>query len=149
MSKPRHQNIVAAYLILKKKSKILLLKRHNTGYEDGNYSVIAGHVEPRESFRQTIIREAQEEANITIKTNDILQTHVQHRKSAWDQSERVDAYFLVEQWSGKIQNLEPEKCSALEWHSLDRLPSNIIDCVKVAIDSIFKGSEYSEFGWKK
>jgi len=92
-NKPRHTNVVAAYLVLKKNDAILLLKRKNTGYEDSNYSVIAGHVESGESFRQTIIREAKEEANVSISETDIIRTHVQHRKSSWDQSERVDVYF--------------------------------------------------------
>lgn len=149
MSKLRHQNIVAAYLVLKQANSVLLLKRKNTGYEDGNFSVIAGHVEVGESFRHTIVREAREEANITISEQDIVQTHVQHRKSSWDQSERVDVYFLVEKWSGEIQNMEPEKCESLEWHPIDSLPKNTIECVKVALNSLFNGSEYSEHGWGK
>ena len=59
-----NQNIPAAYLVLIKEKKILLLRRFNTGYEDGNYSFIAGHVEKSESFTACIIREAKEEANI-------------------------------------------------------------------------------------
>jgi 8-oxo-dGTP diphosphatase len=51
-----NETIPASYLILFRDGKILLLKRANTGYEDGNYSVIAGHVEPGENFTQCIIR---------------------------------------------------------------------------------------------
>lgn len=149
MTQSRHQNIVAAYLVLKKGNSILLLKRKNTGYEDGNYSVIAGHVEAGESFRQTIIREAKEEANVSINESDIIQTHVQHRKSSWDNSERVDVYFLVEKWSGTLQNLEPEKCEALEWFPTNSLPVNTIECVRVALQALFKGVEYSEIGWNR
>lgn len=148
-NKPRHTNVVAAYLVLKKNDAILLLKRKNTGYEDSNYSVIAGHVESGESFRQTIIREAKEEANVSISETDIIRTHVQHRKSSWDQSERVDVYFMVEKWSGQIKNMEPEKSEALEWHAINKLPTNTIDCVKVALKSLFEGIEYSEIGWHK
>jgi 8-oxo-dGTP diphosphatase len=31
---------VAAYLLLLKDGKVLLLRRHNTGYEDGNYGTV-------------------------------------------------------------------------------------------------------------
>lgn len=147
MTQTRHQNIVAAYLVLKKQNAVLLLKRKNTGYEDGNYSVVSGHVESGESFRQTIIREAKEEANIMITEADILQTHVQHRKSSWDQSERVDVYFLIEKWNGDVTNNEPEKCESLEWHSIENLPDNTIECVKIALQALFSNIEYSEIGW--
>jgi 8-oxo-dGTP diphosphatase len=43
-------NIPASYLFLERDNRILLLRRSNTGYEDGNYSLIAGHVEANESF---------------------------------------------------------------------------------------------------
>lgn len=37
----RFKLVVAVHLILIKNGKILLLRRYNTGYEDGNYSVVA------------------------------------------------------------------------------------------------------------
>ncbi|NQY54774.1 MAG: NUDIX domain-containing protein, partial [Campylobacteraceae bacterium] len=68
MSQRNNSNIPASYLILIRQNKILLLRRHNTGYQDGQYSTIAGHVEEGESFSQCIIREAKEEAGITLKS---------------------------------------------------------------------------------
>ncbi len=149
MQKKRHTNIPAAYLILQKENKILLLKRHQTGYQDGNFSLIAGHLEPGESFQQAIIREAAEEAGIQIDVSQILQIHIQHRKSVEDGSERVDAYFLVENWQGEIRNMEPQKCSDLEWFEVNHLPENIIPCVQIALEHLFKGESYSEFGWER
>lgn len=149
MSKSRHTNIVAAYLVLQNNNQVLLLKRQNTGYEDGNFGLISGHVEQGESFTTTLIREAKEEANITINAEDILHTHVQHRYSDWDQTERVDVYFLVEKWSGKLCNTEPSKCSSLDWFSYNILPENIIPCVKEALLQIQGRTPYSEFGWNE
>ena len=45
----RFKVITAVHLILIENNKILLQRRYNTGYEDGNYSVVAGHVEENES----------------------------------------------------------------------------------------------------
>jgi 8-oxo-dGTP pyrophosphatase MutT (NUDIX family) len=47
---------LAVHLFLIKDEKVLLLRRFNTGYEDGNYSVIAGHLEGNENYLQAMIR---------------------------------------------------------------------------------------------
>ena len=48
--KPAPSMLIAVYLVLLRDEQVLMLRRHNTGYEDGNYSVIAGHVERDERF---------------------------------------------------------------------------------------------------
>ena len=146
--KDRHHNISASYLVLMQDNKILLLKRSNTGYQDGNYSVIAGHVEKGETFTDTIIREAKEEAGIAITSDKIQVAHMQHRKSDLDDSERVHVYFVAKEWEGEINNTERNKCSDLSWFNVDDLPSNMVDCVKFSIENIKNGVFYSEFGWE-
>ena len=37
--------VAAVHLFLIRDGKVLLLRRFNTGYEDGQYSVIAGHLD--------------------------------------------------------------------------------------------------------
>lgn len=46
MARDFHSLVPAAYLLLWQDEKVLLLRRYNTSYQDGNYSLIAGHVEP-------------------------------------------------------------------------------------------------------
>lgn len=147
--KKYHPNLVASYLILKKENQVLLLKRKNTGYEDGNYSVIAGHLEPGENFTSAIIREAKEEANITITPDDIEQIFVQHRKASNGEPERVDTYFVATNWKGTIKNVEPHKCEHLQWYDLHKLPKNVVPCVRAALASIRNQENYNEFGWTK
>lgn len=143
----RHTNIIAAFVVLKKDDQVLLAKRQNTGYHDGDYSLVAGHVEPGETYTQAIIREAKEEANIDLISDKLSVVYIQHRKSKTDGSERVDAYFFAEKWSGEIKNLETDKCSDLSWFSLNDLPTNIVPAVKHALEAIQKNIHYSEFGW--
>ena len=144
----RHQNVPASYLVLFKEEKVLLLKRHNTGYEDGNYSMIAGHVDPGETFTECIIREAQEEAGIIIEPENLEVLHVLHRNSKEaEYNERVDVFFTAKIWKGDIINKEPHKCAELSWFSLDKLPENTIPFIRHVLRKIKNKILYSEYGW--
>lgn len=147
MTQERHTNIPASYIIFKQENQILMLRRANTGYEDGNYSLVAGHVDPGESFSKTAAREALEEAGVFVFQDDLSIAHIMHRK--WtDGDERVDVFFIADAWEGDITNLEPEKCDDLSWFDINALPDNTIDYVKVALGHILDGVWYSEIGWE-
>ncbi|OGG14305.1 hypothetical protein A2875_01995 [Candidatus Gottesmanbacteria bacterium RIFCSPHIGHO2_01_FULL_46_14] len=47
-ARDRFKMIASSYLLCIRDDMILLSRRHNTGYEDGNYSLPAGHVEDDE-----------------------------------------------------------------------------------------------------
>lgn len=147
-SAKRHTNIPASYLVLiNQNNEVLLLRRYNTGFKDGMYSLVAGHVDAGETFTTALIREAKEEAGITIEPNAAVVAHMLHRKSDTDGSERVDVFFTVREWEGEIVNLEPEKCDGLHWFSFDELPENTIDYIRVALQHIANEVRYSEMGW--
>lgn len=147
MPRQYHTNIPASYLVLLRDSNILLLRRSNTGFWDGSYSLPAGHVESRESFSNAMVREAKEEIGVTLAPEDLRVAHVMHRKSDTDGSERVDAFFVVEKWEGEIVNMEPEKCDDLSWFSPDELPENIIPYIRHVLECIERKVFYSEYGW--
>lgn len=134
----RHTIIPASYLFLMKNDKILLLRRFNTGFEDGNYSLIAGHVDSGETFTQTIIREAKEEAGIDLDFDSLELVHMMHRKSTYKNEERIDAFFIAKNWKGEIKNMEPHKCDDLSWFNINNLPENVIPYIKKVIENILK-----------
>lgn len=142
--KERYKFISAVYLILRKEDEILLLKRANTGYEDGNYSLVAGHIDGNETIKQAMIREAKEEAGITINEEDLEIVAFLHRKT---EPERFDFFLKCEKWSGNIQNKEPDKCSELTWYDINDLPSNMVSCVKKAIENYKENIMFDNFGW--
>lgn len=142
----RFQLVAAVHLFLVKDQQILLLRRFNTGYEDGNYSVIAGHLDGNESAKIAMCREAKEEANLIIKPDDLKLIHFMHRKKASE--ERVDFFFTASHWRGAPQIMEPHKCDDLSWFPLKKLPPNMVPYVRFAINQYLKHNLYSEYGWK-
>ncbi len=139
----RFKLIPSAYLFWIRDKKILLLRRANTGFEDGNYGLPAGHAEAHESFTNAAIREINEEIGVHFLPEQLSVAHVMHRRGA---DERVDFFFTTSA-DGKPQNLEPEKCDDLNWFPLNNLPSNTIPYIRAAIENFQKGIFYSEFGW--
>jgi ADP-ribose pyrophosphatase YjhB (NUDIX family) len=141
----RHKLIPASYLVLKRGDTVLLLRRFNTGYEDGKYSMPAGHVDAGETFTETVIREASEEIGIIVEAENVRMAHIMHRKSVY--TERIDTFFTTEEWTGEPKNMEPNKCDDLSWFPLDKLPENTIPYIRQALECIRDGKFYSEFGW--
>lgn len=135
---------VNAYLILKQDNRILLHLRKNTGYYDGLWSLVAGHVEDGESATDGMIREAYEEIGIKLVPDQIKVVHVMHR-----QTDRLnmDVFFDCPVWEGNVKNCEPDKCERLEFFSLENLPLNIIEYNVMALKAVLNGEFYSEQGW--
>ena len=124
----------------------MLARRFNTGYEDGKYSVPAGHLDGNETVRQALAREVREEVGIQITVEHVKVVHVMHRKS---NEERVDFFLTADSWSGEPHIAEPEKCDDMQWFSLNKLPQNIIPYVQFALEQVQKGVQFSEFGWER
>lgn len=141
--KRKHAN-VNAYLILRHNDRMLFHLRKNTGYCDGMWSLVAGHVEENEPASAAILREAREEIGIEILHSQLQIAHVMHRKS---DRLNVDIFFNCCIWNGTITNSEPDKCEKLDFFSLDALPSPLIDYIASALKDISQGIVYSEFGW--
>ena len=117
------------YLIVKKKNSVLLSLRQNTGYCDGSYGLVSGHVEEGESAINALIREAKEEAGIQIFASQIQLIHIMHRKT---DRYNIDIFFTCS-FPGAIVNLEPHKCANLAFFDLDSLPSNTIPYIEKAL----------------
>ena len=146
MNRERFTLIPETHLLLVRDEEILLLKRYNTGYEDGKYSVIAGHIEAGETATSAMAREAQEEAGIEIRRVDLTLAHMMHRLHL---DERMSLFFVASRWTGTPQNKEPHKCDDLKWFLLNQLPENIVPYVSQAIRHYLNQTVYSEFGWDR
>lgn len=141
----RFKMIASSYLFAIQDGKILLSRRKNTGYEDGNYSLPAGHVEDNETLKEAASREAREEIAVDIKPEDFTLAHIMHRKK---DDIRVDFFFKASLSNQTPQNNEPDRCGDLSWFSLTDLPSNTVPYIRHAIECYQKNVFYSEFGWE-
>jgi len=142
--KQRNKAIPAAYLFLEKNGKYLFARRYNTGYQDGNYQTPAGHVDEGELPSEALIREAKEEIGITIAPENIELVHVFYRPKHDNTDNRVDFFFRVSKWTGKVANMEPNKCDELTWFAPNEIPENITPHVRDAFNNMLNGSFYEE-----
>ena len=146
MLRNRFKLIPAVYLVLRRDDEVLLLRRANTGYQDGKYSIIAGHLDGDELATDGMAREAKEEAGITVDPKNLKLVHTAHRLSRNQVGqERIDLFFETATWQGDVTNTEPDKCDDLSWYSLDNLPDNILPFVKLVLTDIAHDVNYSEY----
>ena len=143
--KERFKITPSVYLILEREGDVLLMQRQNTGYEDGSYGLPSGHKESGEYPSEALAREILEEIGVEVKADDLNCVHTMMRVREVD-SERVDLFFTVNEWSGEPQNTESEKCSHMDWFPIDDLPKNTIPYVRKALEQWQNGTKYSEFG---
>lgn len=136
----------AAYLLLFHEGQILLSRRFHTGWHDGEYSLVAGHLDGDETVVDTMIREAKEEAGITVKPEDLQVVHTMHRILKGEY-EYIDFYLTAKTWTGEITNLEPNKCDELGWFSLEKLPSNTLPHIRQVLDCYNKHITFSEMNF--
>jgi 8-oxo-dGTP diphosphatase len=124
--------------------EILLLRRFNTGYRDGEYSVPAGHLDGGETVMAAAAREAGEEVGVQLDLAALVFSSVMHRNEG---EERIDFFVHVRAWEGELLNAEPDKCDELRWTQVGSLPPNIIPYVQRAIENHQGGVRFDEFGW--
>ena len=133
------------HLLFFRENQILLLRRFNTGFRDGEYRVPAGHLDGGESVWAAAVREAGEETAVRFDAEDVVFSSVMHRNEG---DERVDFFVHVLKWQGEPFNAEPEKCDELRWVDVDGLPENMIPYVRKAIKNHLGGICFDEFGWE-
>ncbi len=141
---PRARFPATVHLFFFRNGQVLLSRRFNTGYRDGEYSVPAGHLDGNETVRVAAQREAAEEVGVQIALDDILFSSVMHRNEG---DERIDFFVAIRSWDGEPFNNEPDKCDELRWVPVTALPANTIPYVRRALEIHSKGICFDEFGW--
>lgn len=136
----RHKLKVAVYVMLIKGNNILLARRFQTGWQDGNYTLPSGHLDPDETIAGAAIRETKEEVDATVQSEDLRIVHTMHRMNIY-----IDFFFVADKWEGEPRNAELDKCDEVGWFPIDGLPENMVPSVRHAIEQYQKGITFSEF----
>lgn len=135
---------VTVHLLFFRGDQVLLLRRFNTGYADGQYSVPAGHLDGGETILAAAAREAEEEVGVRLAANDMTFSTVMHRLESPAEDERVDFFIQVHRWNNEPFNAEPDKCDDLCWRNVHELPANTVPYVREALKNHLAGIPFGE-----
>lgn len=141
-------HIVGVHLYLEDShGRILLGLRHpDSAYAGNTWHFLAGHCE-REEAINCLIREALEEAGLTIDPGDVELVHLVHLVDSPSARPRIGLVFRVRTWSGTPAVLEPDRCVEWRFWNPKDLPSDIVPYTRQAIEGVLAGRLYSEMGW--
>ena len=139
----RLQTHVAVFVFLVRENKIFLIERANTGYMDGFFGLPSGHAQEAESLYSAAIREAEEEAGVHIKKENLKHIHTRYRNRG---RAYMDIYFMCEEWEGEPFASEKEKSGICGWFADTEFPEKTVAYVFQAWSEYKKGNPFSEEG---
>jgi 8-oxo-dGTP diphosphatase len=109
-----------------REGKFLLGKRRGA-HGEGSWAFPGGHLEYGETPEACAMRELEEETGLKARslkvsswTNDIFENGQQY----------ITIFFLVEQFEGEPQRLEPDKCEGWSWFTRSDFPSPLFPSVR-------------------
>ncbi|HEY0117183.1 MAG TPA: NUDIX domain-containing protein [Cellulomonas sp.] len=137
--------VAASYVVLRRPGadhdEVLLQLRRGTGYMDGHWASLAGHVDPGESVHEAAVREVAEEAGIVVDQADLVPLTVLHRfeRGGPAVEQRVDVFFSATRWQGTPAVREPDKAAAMGWFPLDHLPEPLVPHERLVLEALAAG----------
>lgn len=116
--------------IITDNKEILLLKKNNPDWQKGLYNGIGGKVELNTTPLETIIKKCQEELGVNISNWIELDSEIT--------SSGIEiVYFLTTLNEGEIKKLQSQTDERSELFSINNLPTNILQDLKIQIERQF------------
>ena len=131
LDRSRFYIAVNAYVI--HDNQVLLGCRLNTGWYDGYFDSVGGHLEVGESLTKAVIRELFEEATLRTNENDLELFHIAHYIGA---KPYLYLFFRTDKYEGILKNNEPEFMSELAFYPINKLPAKTTPYARAALENI-------------
>jgi 8-oxo-dGTP pyrophosphatase MutT (NUDIX family) len=125
-------------------NQVFMLRRFNTGWRDGWWTVPSGHVDAGEGPKAAAIRELNEEAGVEVMPEQLGDPLIYFYLADDRLHERVSVFFEIDASNLTPSNVEPAKADKGEWFDLDALPDNVVPLLKRAFTDLASGVRYSE-----
>lgn len=148
MTLPLQRPYLASYCLIQVNDAILLQRRFNTGYLDGQWALPSGHVVDGEDALSAASRELLEETSLVVQPDDWRFVCAMHRRT--DRT-IVDLFFTTNKFCGTPRICESTKCDGLAFFRMNELPHPLAGYIGVALDCL-KGvsphhGRYHGEGW--
>ena len=144
----RFKVCVAVHMIMIRDGKILLQRRNNPNkHAYLKLGMPAGHLEQGENVNDAIVREMKEELGIELKDYKLVQV-----MNLNGDTDVYDAYFYIcDDYSGEITNMELDNSKTLEWYSVSEPIDDLMDYEKYALEKYLEnsGNYFTLYGWDK
>jgi len=122
----------SVHMLIMDGEKVLIQKRKGTKLWPSYYALPAGHIDKGENQYDALVREAKEELDIILDTNDVINEYVVLRRNYFKIDNKVlepyiDYYFEIIKYQGIPNIVEKDKCDELLWVDVNNLPEPFVN----------------------
>jgi 8-oxo-dGTP pyrophosphatase MutT (NUDIX family) len=139
----RDRFVVVVHVLIVRDGQLFMLRRANTGFMDGYYTLPGGHQEAGESVSAAAHRECLEETGIV--PHDIAPVCVMPYRSGRHQG--LNFLFETTRFDGEPRINEPELFDAGIWVKPAQLPEPVAVWLPDVLAMRAAGDWYQEFEW--
>ena len=119
-------------MAINENGEVLLMRRFNTGYQDGKFEFPSGHIENNENSLDGTKRELKEESDLDVELDDLDYLGVVDNNT---KGNHFNMLYKTTKFSGVAKVMEPKECDRLEWVSLELLLSGKSD-IELSTDTL-------------